>query len=396
MTPLEDDFDLDDLEPTAQLTLEIPNNRPMYLGNNYIQEGTFSIPAPSLKGFYDNALHLDKKDTDTCITLTVVNNLCFVYSINLGIELTATFGCVYESATPLVVTLPINKILKLLNTDEMVTFTLTEDTITISRNRMEVSIMRVNSLFIKESDRAIKSIYNYYDSEVHDQFENNALYEMVTTMNAYAKLNPADKRIILLDGSVAYVKSIGYYVHKSFPTNQKYLINGTLANLLAKLCKSDLESFEIKVILTEDAYVILAHNYTLVFPMLNGDCKFTLLDKIQPVTAYQFDKKEFKLALSQIDMYNEKKCAITLGDTVSLQNKTVQGTAYVELHSQLLQDMRQQDDRMMQTYLFDYNKLTRVLAPIKTDELVIMECNTREHLYLADAKTSCFVILSVK
>lgn len=388
----EDDIDFDYEEQTV---IEQPVGNPIYLGSNYTEVGSFAINAMALRTFYENALHLDRKDSETSITLTVVNNYCFIYSLNIGIGLTATFGCDYPSPTPLVVTLPINKILKLLNTDEMVQFDMTEDEVVISKSNMRVSIQRPHMLFVRESDRAIEEMYAYFVSGVHDEFSNTELLSMLSIMNTYSRLNQADKRIIILDGSVAYVKSVGYYVHQSFKSNKKYLINTTFANLLIKLCKSgQLENYPIKIIIKEDVYVIMANNYILTFPILDGEGKFTILGKIQPTTVYALDKKELKTALSQIDMYTEKNCAITLGDTVSIQNKTVQGTAYVQLGFEKLEDSRQ--DKTNATYVFDYNKLNKVLTPLKSDRIHVMECNTREHLYITDDKMTFYIILSVK
>lgn len=387
---LEDDFEFEEQTVVSQQL-----NNPIYLGDNYTETGNFSISSVAIRNFYENALHLDRKDTETSITLTVVNNYCFIYSLNIGIGLTATFGCNYPSNVPLVVTLPINKILKLFNTDEDVVFTVTEDEIVIAKSNMRVSIQRPNMLFVKESDKAIQEMYNYYISGVHDEFSNTELFNMLNTLNVYSRLNTADKRIIILDGSVAYVKSVGYYVHHTFKSNRKYLINTTFANLLLKLCKSiQLENYNVKIIITEDNYVVMANNYILYFPILDGDGKFSLLGKIQPTTVYALDKKELKTALTQIDMYNEKHCAITLGDTVSVQNKTVQGVAYIQLGFEKLEDSRQ--EQVSVTYVFDYNKLNKVLAPLKTDKLLIMECNTKEHLYITDEKMTFYIILSVK
>lgn len=378
-----------------QTVVQGAGGNPLYLGDTYTEVGEFVVSSVYLKNFYENALHLDRKDNETSITLTVVNNYCFIYSLNIGVGLTATYGCDYNSSTPLVVTLPINKILKLLNTEEDIMFTVTEDEVIISKSNMRVSIQRPNMLFVKESDRAIDDMYEYFSSGVHDEFANGELVHMLNTMNTYSRFNQADKRIIILDGNVAYVKSVGYYVHQNFKSNRKYLINTTFANLLIKLCKcSEIENFNVKIIIKEDVYVVIANNYILTFPILDGDCKFSILGKIQPTTVYLLDKKEFRTALAQLDMYTEKNCAITLSDRVSVQNKTMQGTAYIELSHEKLEDSR--SDQMSTTYVFDYNKLNRVIAPLKSDKIHIMECNTREHLYVTDDKMTFYIILSVK
>lgn len=381
-------------EMQTKLNTQATSN-PLYLGDNYLTEGEFEIDAQHLKTFYDNAIQLDKKDTKTCITLVAVNNFCFVYSINIGVQLSAFFGCNYANKTPLVVTLPINKILKLLNTEEPIRIVVEEDSFYIKKSRMNVSIGKSDVMYAKECSETINQMYDYYDQTPNDELSSKALKSMLATLSPYARMNQADNRLILLDGNVAYVKSTGYYVFENFKTNSKYLINNTLSQLLLKLCDTGVvEEHDIKIFTTEDTYIILANNYLLKFPILNGDFKFNLIGKIQPTVVYSVDKKEFKTALEQIDLYTEKKCAVILGDTSSLQNKTVQGTAYVEIVPEKLEDSR--PEPIQSVYEFDYNKLTKVLAPIKTDNLIIMECNTREHLYLTDQKMSFYVILSVK
>ena len=371
------------------------SNNPIYLGENYTTTGEFSIESRHLRSFYENAIHLDRKDSKVYITLVAVNNYCFIYSLNIGIELTAFFGCDYDGNVPLIVTLPINKILKLLNTDEPVRFIVEEDEFLVKKTKMSVSLGKPDLMYSRECDTTINEMYAYYDTSASDELNNNMLKSMLTVLSPYSRMNKADSRLILLDSKIAYVKSTGYYVFQNFKTNKKYIINNLLSQLLIKLSDVGItDDYNIRIIATDDTYIVLSNNYMLKFPILNGEFKFNLIGKIQPTAVYSVDKKEFKTALDQIDLYTEKRCAIVLGDTPSLQNKTVQGTAYVEISLDKLEDSR--ESQTQSVYEFDYNKLVKVIAPLKTDNIVLMECNTREHLYLTDQKMSYYIILSVK
>lgn len=391
---LDGDFDTHNLGPQTAIANAVPN-APLYLSDDYTEVGRFGIQAQYIREFYDSALHLDKKDLKTHITMVVVNNYCFIYSLNIGIEMYATFGCDYPNSQPLVFSVPINKILKLLNTDEIVIFDVEDDEIFIEKTKMRVSIIKPTLFYIKECEAKVNELYSLYEQGVSDEFSNTELYTTLNILNVYSKYNQADKRTILFTGTVAYVRSVGYYVFRNHQTNNKYLINTTFAGLLLKLCKStQFEEFPVKVIVNEDVYTVISNNYVLNFPIIEGNYKFNALGKIHPTAVYQLDKKEVKTALTQLDLYTEKKCALTLGDTALLQNKTVQGNAMVEVGITKLEDSR--NDKLPSTYLFDYDKFTRVLGPIRSDNMIIMECNTQEHLYLTDDKMSFYIILSVK
>lgn len=378
-------FDIDEFE--EQVVMESPVQSPLRIDRKVLEVGEFSIAGYHLKDFHDNALHLDKKSDTSFVTIVVQNNFCFVYSINIGIELYAVYGCEYECGEPLMFTLPLNRILKLLN-DEMITFKVQEDIIEIVKRSMEIEINKVDIMFEKECSEYVNTLYDLYEVAPTDTFESADLTEVLTTLSTYAKMNNADERLILFDKGTAYVRGIGYYVYKAFKTNATYIVNPVFSNLLLRLSKGD---FPVHIVDNDDIYTVIANNYVMNFPVLDGEFKFNLLGKIQPTKAFKVEKREFVTALNQIDLYSEKDCGMSMRERLYLQNKTVQGTARVDIHLEVLEG-----EAESATYMFNHDKLLRILSGIKGGEVVIMECNTREHLYISDEKMSHFVILSVK
>ena len=383
-------FDID----MEQLTMEAPVVSPIAIGDTILDEGRFTIEGDMLKDFHDKALHLDKKSEQSYITLAVMNNYCFVYSLNIGIELYAIYGCECDNQDALILSLPLNRILKLLNTPEKITFQVTADNIMITKKGMEVNIKRVDTLYVQECTEYVNALYGLYEDIPTDTLTNTELSKLIAMLTVYANFNNADERLILLDKETAYVRGKGYYVYTPFATEGKYLVNNTLSSMLLKLSNSiTLDEFGIQIICKDDIYTIIANNYVLNFPRLDGEFKFTLLGKIKPVRIFKANKKELVTALKQIDLYTETDCGITLNDKIYLQNHTSQGIAKLEVHSEHVEGELIDNPT---NYAFNYDKLLRVLGGLKTPEVLIMECNTGEHLYLSDDKMSHFIILSVR
>lgn len=390
------DIALDGLVTENQVALSEPVSSPIYIQGTHLEEGKVTIDTRWLKEYYDKALHLDKKDDKTYITLVCMNNYCFVYSLNVGVELYALYGCQCSHTQPLIFSLPINRILKLLNGAEMITFDLEEDIIHIRKANLDVDIQKVaKPFYLKECERYVNNLFKLYELTPTDTKTNVEWSSMLSLLGTYSRLNKAENRLILLDKQFAYVRSSGYYVFAEFVVNTKYVINSTFASLLNKLCTSStMSEFNVSIICDDTQYIVVSNNYVLNFPMLNGDFKFNIISKIQPVTYYQVSKQELAQALQQVDLYTEHNTAITVSNPMRIVNKTVQGTAKVDISSVMLENTKSSQEPT--TYAFNYSKFARLVNCIKGDIVSILECNTEEHLYLSDEKATHYIIMSVK